>query len=92
MMLLDALNGPDDLRGRSYEELDDLAEQIRHLIIDSVNEHGGHLGSNLGAVELSIALHRVFRQNEDNPLLEKLSYLRINRPMGADGERWVKHI
>ncbi|MEM8709203.1 MAG: 1-deoxy-D-xylulose-5-phosphate synthase, partial [Actinomycetota bacterium] len=64
-MLLDALNGPDDLRGRSYEELDDLAEQIRHLIIDSVNEHGGHLGSNLGAVELSIALHRVFRSPHD---------------------------
>ena len=52
-MLLDALSGPDD-RGRSLEELDDLADQIRELIIDSVNDHGGHLGSNLGAVELSI--------------------------------------
>ena len=64
-MLLDALNGPDDLRGRSFDELDDLADQIRHLVIDSVNEHGGHLGSNLGAVELSIALHRVFRSPHD---------------------------
>ena len=49
-MLLDALSGPDDLRGRSLEKLDDLADQIRELIIDSVNDHGGHLGSNLGAV------------------------------------------
>jgi len=64
-MLLDALSGPEDLRGRSHDELDDLAEQIRHLIIESVNEHGGHLGSNLGAVELTIALHRVFRSPHD---------------------------
>ena len=64
-MLLDALNGPDDLRGRSIAELDDLADQIRHLIIDAVNDHGGHLGSNLGAVELTIALHRVFRSPHD---------------------------
>ncbi len=64
-MLLDALSGPDDLRGRTYDELDDLADQIRRLIIESVNEHGGHLGSNLGAVELTIALHRVFRSPYD---------------------------
>jgi len=64
-MLLDALSGPDDLRGRSYEELVDLADQIRHLIIEAVNQHGGHLGSNLGAVELTIALHRVFRSPHD---------------------------
>jgi 1-deoxy-D-xylulose-5-phosphate synthase len=64
-MLLDAINGPEDLQGRSYEELNDLSDQIRHQIIDAVNEHGGHLGSNLGAVELTIALHRVFRSPHD---------------------------
>jgi 1-deoxy-D-xylulose-5-phosphate synthase len=64
-MLLDAITGPDDLQGRSYDELDDLCEQIRHEVIDAVNEHGGHLGSNLGAVELTIALHRVFRSPHD---------------------------
>jgi 1-deoxy-D-xylulose-5-phosphate synthase len=64
-MLLDAVNGPEDLQGRSFEELDDLAEQIRHAVIEAVNEHGGHLGSNLGAVELTIALHRVFRSPHD---------------------------
>ncbi|MDG2028006.1 MAG: 1-deoxy-D-xylulose-5-phosphate synthase [Acidimicrobiales bacterium] len=64
-MLLDALTGPEDLRGRSLDELADLADQIRHAIIESVNEHGGHLGSNLGAVELTIALHRVFRSPHD---------------------------
>ncbi len=64
-MLLDSITGPDDLQGRSYDELDDLCEQIRHEVIDAVNEHGGHLGSNLGAVELTIALHRVFRSPHD---------------------------
>ncbi|MDW3217444.1 MAG: 1-deoxy-D-xylulose-5-phosphate synthase [Acidimicrobiales bacterium] len=64
-MLLDAITGPEDLQGRSYDELDDLADQIRHAIIESVNVHGGHLGSNLGAVELTIALHRVFRSPHD---------------------------
>ena len=67
-MLLETLTGPQDLLGRSYAELDDLAEQIRHFVIESVNEHGGHLGSNLGAVELTIALHRVFRSPHD-PIL-----------------------
>ncbi|MEM7141179.1 MAG: 1-deoxy-D-xylulose-5-phosphate synthase [Actinomycetota bacterium] len=64
-MLLDALTGPEDLQGRSYAELDDLADQIRHAIIESVNKNAGHLGSNLGAVEISIALHRVFRSPHD---------------------------
>lgn len=67
-MLLETLTGPQDLLGRSYAELDDLAEQIRHFVIESVKEHGGHLGSNLGAVELTIALHRVFRSPHD-PIL-----------------------
>jgi 1-deoxy-D-xylulose-5-phosphate synthase len=64
-MLLDAITGPEDLQGRSPEELADLADQIRHAVIETVNEHGGHLGSNLGAVELTIALHRVFRSPHD---------------------------
>jgi len=64
-MQLDALHGPDDLRGRSFSELDDLAAQIRTFLVDCVTEHGGHLGSNLGAVELTIALHRVFRSPHD---------------------------
>ena len=64
-MLLDAITGPDDLQGRSYAELDDLCEQIRDAVIAAVNEHGGHLGSNLGVVELTIGLHRVFRSPHD---------------------------
>ncbi len=64
-MQLETTTGPDDLRGRSLEELDDLCIQIRTKLIESVNAHGGHLGSNLGAVELTVALHRVFRSPHD---------------------------
>ena len=64
-MRLESVTSPDDLRGRTYEELDDLCSQIRSKIIEAVNTHGGHLGSNLGAVELTVALHRVFRSPHD---------------------------
>src|SRR3954447_26302053 len=59
-MLLEQINDPTDLRGLTYEQLDELAGEIRDVIVEAVAEHAGHLGSNLGAVELSLALHRVF--------------------------------
>ena len=64
-MRLESVTGPDDLRERSYEELEDLCGQIRARIIEAVSARGGHLGSNLGAVELTVALHRVFRSPHD---------------------------
>ena len=64
-MILERVNGPDDLRGLSYQELDQLADEIRTVIIDTVTRTGGHLGSNLGAVELTLALHRTFESPRD---------------------------
>ena len=64
-MLLSTISGPDDLAGLTYEELDALAVEIRELIVSSVSKTGGHLGSNLGAVELTIALHRVYESPQD---------------------------
>jgi len=64
-MLLDSINGPDDLRDLSYDELDALAAEVRELIVDSVSKTGGHLGSNLGVVELTIAIHRKFSSPDD---------------------------
>lgn len=64
-MILEKITCPADLRRLNPEELDDLAEQIRELIVDSVNTNGGHLGSNLGAVELTLAMHRVFDSPRD---------------------------
>ncbi len=62
---LNAIRSPGDLRRLSYDELDDLSAEIRHFIVQAVSSTGGHLGSNLGAVELTIALHRVFHSPED---------------------------
>ncbi|HZI44706.1 MAG TPA: 1-deoxy-D-xylulose-5-phosphate synthase [Ilumatobacter sp.] len=64
-MLLEQINDPTDLRGLTYEELDELAGEIRDVIVEAVAENAGHLGSNLGAVELSLALHRVFESPTD---------------------------
>jgi 1-deoxy-D-xylulose-5-phosphate synthase len=64
-MLLEEIRQPEDLRGLSHGELDDLAGEIRDFIVAAVAENSGHLGSNLGAVELTLALHRVFDSPRD---------------------------
>ncbi len=65
MAVLDTLAGPADLRRLSEEELTRLAEEIRELLICSVAANGGHLGPNLGVVELGMAIHRVFDSPRD---------------------------
>lgn len=63
--LLDHVNFPQDLRELSYEQLELLSDEIREVIIKVVSENGGHLASNLGAVDLTLALHRVFDAPQD---------------------------
>ncbi len=60
MSLLDQINFPDDLKKIPRKDLPALAQEIRQLIVDVVSKTGGHLASNLGVVELTIALHYVF--------------------------------
>ncbi len=67
-MVLDRIDGPEDLQGLSLAELAELAQEIRAFIVDAVARTGGHLGSNLGAVELTLALHRVFESPRDTIL------------------------
>jgi len=64
-MILETINSPADLRSLGPDELTTLAAEIREFIVQAVSTSGGHLGSNLGAVELSIALHRVFDSPRD---------------------------
>jgi 1-deoxy-D-xylulose-5-phosphate synthase len=64
-MFLEHVNEPADLRDLSYEDLDALCGEIRDFVVEAVSKTSGHLGSNLGAVELSIALHRVFDSPTD---------------------------
>ena len=57
---LNKINSPKDIKSLSLSELENLSEEIRFKLIDTVSKNGGHLASNLGAVELTIALHRIF--------------------------------
>jgi len=64
-MTLNSINSPADLRKLTREELPALADELRQFVLDSVSKTGGHLSSNLGTVELSIALHYVFDTPDD---------------------------
>ena len=63
--MLESLKGPDDLRGLTHEQLNELSEEIRQFLITKVSKTGGHLGPNLGVVELTIALHRTLDSPKD---------------------------
>ena len=64
-MILHSIETPADVKGLAHEQLAELCEEIRAFIVDTVTTTGGHLGSNLGAVELTLALHRVFDSPRD---------------------------
>jgi 1-deoxy-D-xylulose-5-phosphate synthase len=66
--LLTRIRGPRDLDRLNLEELNQLAEEIRTFLVEAVSKTGGHLGPNLGVVELTIALHRVFDSPQDKVL------------------------
>ncbi|MDU5021785.1 MAG: 1-deoxy-D-xylulose-5-phosphate synthase, partial [Clostridiales bacterium] len=62
---LDNVNSPDDIKNMDTKELDLLAKDIRKFLVRSVSDTGGHLASNLGVVELTLALHKVFNSPKD---------------------------
>ncbi len=64
-MLLSSIHSPEDIKKYSHKQIKALAAEIRKTIIDVVGKNGGHLASNLGVVELTIALHRVFSSPKD---------------------------
>ena len=63
--ILDRIDKPDDLKNLTYPELTQLASEIREELISVVSANGGHLASNLGVVELTLALHRVYNAPHD---------------------------
>src|SRR3569623_3101052 len=63
--LLDALHNPEQLRALPENQLAMLADELRRFLIDSVGRTGGHLAANLGVVELTVALHYVYKTPED---------------------------
>lgn len=63
--LLERINGPADLKGMSIQELEQVAGEIRELVINTVSKTGGHLAANLGVVELTLAMLKVFNPPDD---------------------------
>ncbi|MCS4484422.1 1-deoxy-D-xylulose-5-phosphate synthase [Gleimia sp. 6138-11-ORH1] len=68
--LLNAISSPADLKALSAGELPQLAQEIRHYLVEAVSRTGGHLGPNLGVVELTMALHRVFDSPADTLIFD----------------------
>ena len=70
MSLLERIDGPDDLRSLRPDQLPALAEEIRTFLVEEVSRTGGHLGPNLGVVELTVAIHRVFDSPRDTVVFD----------------------
>ena len=68
--MIDSIKGPEDIKALSQEELVALAAQIRSFLIEKVSKTGGHLGPNLGVVELTMAIHRIFDSPRDVVLFD----------------------
>jgi 1-deoxy-D-xylulose-5-phosphate synthase len=68
--VIESIKSPDDIKGLSQEELISLAQEIRTFLIEKVSKSGGHLGPNLGVVELTMAIHRVFDSPRDIVLFD----------------------
>ena len=68
--MIESIKSPDDIKGLSQEELISLAQEIRTFLIEKVSKSGGHLGPNLGVVELTMAIHRVFDSPRDVVLFD----------------------
>ncbi len=68
--LLETIDSPADVKGLSAAELAELAGEIRECLIQTLSKTGGHLGPNLGVVELTLALHKVFDTPQDKLLFD----------------------
>ena len=64
-MYLEKINSPEDIKKLSVNEMKDLSSEIRQVLLKKLSEHGGHIGPNLGIVELTVALHHVFNSPKD---------------------------
>ena len=67
---LNKINSPADLKSLQEDEIAPLAEEIRHFLVEKVEQNGGHLASNLGVVELTLAIHRVFDIPKDHLIFD----------------------
>ncbi|MGB0415684.1 MAG: 1-deoxy-D-xylulose-5-phosphate synthase [Coraliomargarita sp.] len=91
MSLLEKIQSPEDVQNLAFEELTDLAAEIRELIIETTARNGGHVGPNLGVVELTIGLHRVFNTPSDRFVFDVAHQGYVHKLLtGRNDERFSK--
>ena len=86
--LLKSVHSPEDLKRLNSEQMDRLASEIRSFLINSVTETGGHLASNLGAVELTLAIHRVFSTPHDHLIFDVGHQCYVHKLITGRGEQF----
>jgi 1-deoxy-D-xylulose-5-phosphate synthase len=86
--LLDTINSPADLKRLTVDQMVELAQEIREFLIQSLSKHGGHLGPNLGVVELTLAMHAVFNTPEDKILFDVSHQSYIHKILTGRRERF----
>lgn len=86
-MILDSIHSPEDIRALDQNQLPQLCKELRQFLLENVSKTGGHFSSNLGVVELTVAIHRVFDTAHDRLVFDRgASGLRPqgpHRPSGA---------
>ncbi|MGH8945611.1 MAG: 1-deoxy-D-xylulose-5-phosphate synthase [Acidimicrobiia bacterium] len=86
--MLESISEPSDLRSLSHEELELLCEELRAFILDKVSQTGGHLSPNLGVVELTVALHRVFDSPRDRLIWDVGHQAYVHKILTGRGPRF----
>ena len=91
MGLLECIQSPDDVKKLTEAELPKLAAEIRERIIQTTSQNGGHVGPNLGVVELTIGLHRIFNTPKDRFIFDVAHQGYVHKLLtGRNGEAFDK--
>ena len=88
--ILDSIHAPQDVKKLSGAELEALCEEIRQRIIHIVGQNGGHLASNLGAVELTVALHRVLDLPKDKLVWDVGHQAYTHKLLTGRNKKWIQ--
>ena len=88
MSLLDSIQSPKDLKKMNRDELEQLCSEIRDLLVQTVSHNGGHLASNLGVVELTVALHRVFNSPSDPIIFDVGHQCYVHKALTGRQDTW----
>jgi len=86
LSILDKINSPEDVKLLQAEEIDPLCEKLREFLIKSVSKTGGHLAANLGVVELTVAIHRVFDTSKDKLVFDVGHQSYVHKLLTGRGE------